>query len=230
MKRDIIVTDGKRCQNAGELIIGGVRLKTRPKHWDSNLNIDSLDLTDLHGCPKFIQGDFSCSFNSLESLEGGPENIDGSFSCGFNRLTSLKGGPTVVSDYYNCRNNYLTSLIGAPTHLYNGLGCEYNQIHSLEGCPKIIFDEANFLNNKLTNLHDIHKHISVCAKLDFSQNQIESHILGLIKIKNLENVTFSDFPKAKELTGIVNKHLKNRDIFAFQDELMAAGFEEYAQL
>jgi hypothetical protein len=88
-------------------------------------------------------------------------------------------------------------------------------------------------------LHNIHKHIKhINGTADFSINPIKSHVLGLLKIEGLKYIKFVTFGYTdKELDSvakIINKYLSgDRDAMAVmscQDELMDAGFEEYAQL
>ena len=82
-------------------------------------------------------------------------------------------------------------------------------------------------NNKLTNLKGIHKHLEYCkGVILFQQNPINSHILGLLKIKNLQGVVFTD----NSLTDIINKYLPEGNLLGCQQELIDAGFEDFAQL
>ncbi len=136
-----------------------------------------------------------------------PEHVNGSFFCSYNKLTSLKGGPSSVGGNFNCHGNKLTSLEGAPSSVGGNLSC---------------------FNNKLTSLHNIHKQIKhIGGFATFNDNPITSHVLGLLLIDGLQKV-FLDNMKVRV---IINKHLKgDRDIFACQEELIEAGYEEYAQL
>ncbi len=106
--------------------------------------------------------------------------------------------------------------------------CSFKGIESLEGAPSIVNGNVVCYENKLKSLHNIHKifkHISGSA--EFRHNPIKSHILGLIMIDGLKTVLLDSW----ELQSIINKHLSgNRDVFACQEELIEAGFEEFAQL
>jgi hypothetical protein len=66
-------------------------------------------------------------------------------------------------------------------------------------------------------------------------------VLGLLLIKNLSSVTFNQYKSGSELNkkldkvnDIINKYLPNTRgndaVFDCQEELIEAGFEEYAQL
>ena len=71
---------------------------------------------------------------------------------------------------------------------------------------------------------------------NFISNPIKSHVLGLLLIDGLEEVSFESFSIGADaakhkVAQIINKHLKNgRDVFACQEELIEAGLDEYAQL
>ena len=65
------------------------------------------------------------------------------------------------------------------------------------------------------------------GKADFEKNPITSCVLGLLLIDGLRGVWFDN----GKLEIIMNKHLAgDRDVFACQEELIEAGFDEYAQL
>ena len=164
---------------------------------------------DLGENPDQYNESLSCNRLSLTSLEGCPKKIMGDFSCFNNLLTSLKGGPEYVDDIFTC------------TH---------NMIETLEGCPSYLGNDAYFNNNKLTSLHNVHKHIKTFkgSLISFSHNPIKSHVLGLLLIDGLYGVILDNH----EVSEIIDKHLEPgmRDIFACQEELIEAGFEEYAQL
>jgi Leucine-rich repeat (LRR) protein len=191
-------------RKAGDVIIKGSRIGDFEK-WEDNLILENKQLTSLEGCSKEVTGDFSCCGNILTSLEYCPKIVDGDFTCSYNQLTSLKWSPEKIKMSFYAHDNQLTSL---------------------EGCPKEIGEELDCSNNQIKDLHDIHKHITKCAHLSLKGNQIESHVLGLLKIENLKFVSLDN----DELQDIINKYLPLGDIFECQEELMAAEFEEYAQL
>jgi Leucine-rich repeat (LRR) protein len=186
-----------------------------------------LRLTSLEGCPKNVTGSFDCQANQLTSLLGCPAKV-GSFSCYDNKLTSLEGGPVEIKDGgYSCSDNLLTSLLGCPTEIKGTFNCYNNKLSSLAGFPAKLDGRGNCYGNNLTSLQGIHKQLKEAKSLDFSANPIKSHVLGLLKIKGLETIELS----RKGVQDIINKHLAGeRDVMACQDELMDAGFEEYAKL
>lgn len=157
--------------------------------------------------PERGTGGFSCSSNRLTSLEGCPSSVGSSFTCSDNELTSLKGGPSSVGGSFSCSANYLTSL---------------------EGAPSSVGQYFYGRDNRLTSLHNIHKQIKhIGGGVNFEDNLIESHVLGLLLIDGLTICHLDN----KLVEDIINKHLKgDRDVFACQEELIEAGLEEFAQL
>jgi hypothetical protein len=181
--------------------------------------------------PDHVTDHFSCANNKLTSLEGAPSSVGGTFFCANNKLTSLEGAPSSVGGNFNCYNNKLTSLEGAPSSVGGNFNCYNNKLTSLEGAPSSVGGNFNCYNNNLTSLHNIHKQIKHIKHIGrwvaFEDNPIKSHVLGLLLIDGLYGVILDN----REVSDIINKHLKGeRDVFACQEELIEAGFEEFAQL
>ena len=132
----------------------------------------------------------------------------GVFDCSRCQLTSLVGAPPSISGGFYCDNNYLTSLVGAPASV-NSFSCSVNQ---------------------LTSLQDVHKHIKqVNGTFFVTTNPIKSHVLGLLLIKGLTAVYLDN----KKVQGILNKHLPSQGVSSVleaQEELIQAGFDDFAQL
>jgi hypothetical protein len=152
------------------------------------------------------EGTLDLHDQGLDSLQGSPITIiDGNFNVSANNLYSLKYGPESVYGEYDCGYNNLQSLEFGP-----------NNCHSLDAT-----------SNSITHLRDIHKIIEFCSSIYVKDNPITSHILGLVLIEALMFVTLSN-----DVVGhIVNHHLNtDRDIYLCQDNLIKAGFAEYAQL
>jgi hypothetical protein len=174
--------------------------------------------------------DFYFNGRYLTSLKGAPRIVHGSFFCRDNELTSLKGAPEVVNGNFHCHNNKLTSLEGAPQSVGGAFYCNNNRLTSLEGVPRHMSGQLSCYNNKLASLKGIHKLIEYIggAGADFRENPIKSHVLGVLRIKGLYGGVALD---NKDVSDILNKHLDgDRDIFACQEELIEAGFPEFAQL
>ena len=124
-----------------------------------------------------------------------------------------------------------------PEHQYKGqkivgfFDCGYcYKLTSLEGAPDSV--TGNFYCGsctKLTSLEGIGvKYLKqINGKIDLEDCPIKSHVLGLLKVKDLKEVKMDN----KEVEEILNKHLKSgRNINKCKSELKDAGLEEYAQL
>jgi hypothetical protein len=187
--------------------------------YDGTLSLRRHWINSLRGCPQEIDGDFDISENNLKSLEFGPKIVNGDYYCVVSKLVSLNGAPRKVKTF---------SAVG-------------NKLKTLDGIPKEIDGDCFLSNNKLTNLHNIHHLVeTINGKLELLGNPIESHVLGLLKIKKLKNVKFSLLNansttskrifRLVQLGKIINKYLPLGDIFACQEELIEAGLDEFAQL
>jgi hypothetical protein len=185
------------------------------------------NLTSLEGCPEKIKSKFSCSKNKLTSLKGGPKIVLDNYWCDYNELTSLAGCPKEVKSF-DCSVNKLTTLVGGPETVDGDFYCTNNQLETFDGFPKTISGKVFLAHNRFKNLHNIHKYLKSCMTLYLSDNTIESHVLGLLKIEKLKSVSIS--VENFRVQKIINKYLPLGDLFACQEELMAAGLEEYAQL
>jgi len=184
------------------------------------------NLTSLQGAPQSVGGNFGCSNNKLTSLQGAPQSIGGNFGCDNNNLTSLQGAPQSVGGYFDCSYNNLTSLQHAPQSVGGGFFCYNNNLTSLQHAPQSVGGDFNCYNNNLTSLHDIHKQIkSIKGKFVYDNDKIKSHILGLLLIKDLKKID-----GIKEVKDIINKHLVDKDIHLCQEDLIQAGFAEFARL
>ncbi len=201
----------------------------QPEHLDSHFSCSNNKLTSLEEAPSSVGGDFSCYKNKLTSLEdGAPSSVNGDFYCYNNTLTSLEGAPSSVGGDFFCSENNLTSLEGAPSSVGGSFYCSDNNLTSLEGAPSSVNGDFYCYNNTLTSLHHIHKQIKhIGGNANFENNQIVSHVLGLLLIDGLKEVYLDN----RKVQNIINKHLKgDRDVFACQDELIENGLDDYARL
>ncbi len=182
----------------------------------------------LEGAPSEVNGEFDCRYNNLTSLEGGPTIVKGHFNCSINKLTSLKGAPKEVGGYFHANDNNLTSLEGAPVVVGGYFSVSHNQLTSLEGAPTVVGGYFSMNDNKLTSLKDVHKHVKEVRSGSFfcEGNPLESHVLGLMKIKWLLMVWLDN----KEVMNILNSLLPGGTVLDAQSALLDAGLDEWAQL
>ena len=144
--------------------------------------------------------------DGLDSLEGCPQHITGNFDCGSNILEILVGGPTNVDGEYICNSCKLTDLIGCASHIGGIL---------------------NFCNNDITSLVGIHKIIKSCPDIRFYPSEIKEGGIGLLLIKNLNQITWESEP-----FYIIEKYLGSgtKGIMECSKELKAKGYADYAKL
>ena len=196
---------------------------------NDNFYYDDCNLTSLKDSPLKVNGSFHCSRNRLTSLEGAPQKVGDCFSCDENELTSLKGAPQEVGSSFSCRDNLLTSLESAPREVGGYFDCSENKLTSLESAPQKLNGDFYCDFNPIKSLKGIGKNYlkEINGLINLNDCPIESHMLGLLKVKGLINIKFNHNRKVEE---ILNKHLKSRDLLACQEELIENGLEQYAQL
>ena len=154
----------------------------------------------------------------------------------FKKLTHIPIQFGKVNGDFNCNNNELSSLKGAPQYIGGNFWFYKNQIKILSTETKIMYvgKEVDFEINPLTSLSGIHKIFKHVKKTMIIPSTIQSHILGLILIRDLVHVVN---PTSSALTSslkaaieIINKHLKtDRDPMLAQRDLMKAGLREFAR-
>ena len=109
--------------------------------------------------------------------------------------------------------------------------CYNNQLTSLEFCPKEVGGNFYCSSNKLTSLADIHKRLKKINGIFYANdNPIKSNVIGLMLVAGCKEVWLDN----KEVEEILNKHLKSPfghlRLLECQEDLLSAGFEEYAKL
>jgi hypothetical protein len=214
-----------------------------------NLSLDNRGLRSLIGCPLIVPGNFSCTHNALRTLEGAPQKVGGNFMCGKNELMTLKGAPDTVGGSFWCERNLLPTLEGGPRKVGGVYNCMHNELTSLLGCAETINGSLLAGSNKnlrslkggprfvkytvylqrtaLTSLENVHLHLpEVGLSFYIKEVPLQSHVLGLLKIKGLTHVDLDD----AKLQAILNKYLPEGDFLACALELAEAGYEEYARL
>ena len=130
--------------------------------------------------------------------------------------------------FLHAKNCGLSSFDGGPEKTYlAGMNVSNNWLSNFEGCPEHIDGDFILRFNYFKSLKNIHKHLKVVnGRIDLKNNQLLSDILGLLKIKRLQKVNLDN----KNIEDIINKYLPEGDILECQQELIDAGFEEYARL
>ena len=109
--------------------------------------------------------------------------------------------------------------------------CSFNQLTSLEFCPKEVGGDFYCFNNQLTSLADIHKRLKKMDGIFYAHdNPIKSNVIGLMLVVGCKEVQLDN----KEVQNIMNNHLPNTrghlGLLECQEDLLSAGFEEWAEL
>jgi hypothetical protein len=176
------------------------------------------------------------------------KEVDGDVLMVNNQLKNLKGGPTIIHGTYNASKNKLTTFEGSPTYVSKDFIVYGNRLTDFLGLHIEVGGDVDLSNNLFRSLKDIHKHILHTKTLSIEDNPIESHVLGIFKIKGLEALEFfpqndvnpkgitADYTETdNKVAKIVNDCFKahgatNVGLLECQEQLIDAGFHEYAQL
>jgi hypothetical protein len=160
----------------------------------------------------------------------GVVNVAGNVNLRNNKkLTKLPVKFGTVGGYFYCHDNAVSSLKGAPSSVGGSVDFWHNQLNSLKGAPSSIGGDLDFHENPLTSLEGVHKIIKrINGVLYLTGNHlIKSGGIGLLLIEGLKDID-ADQPAFK----IINKYLGQgkKGLLYCQDELIDAGYEEFAKL
>ena len=133
-------------------------------------------------------------------------------------------------DFY-CFTIKVTSLEFCPKEVGGYFYCSFNQLTSLEFCPKEVSGNFYCSGNQLTSLTDIHKLLKKMNGIFYAHdNPIKSNVIGLMLVAGCNEVLLDN----KEVENIMNKHFKSPfghlRLLECQEELLSAGFDEWAEL
>ncbi len=167
-----------------------------------------------------VTGNVNLSYAGLDDIPAQFKTVDRTFDVSYNRLTTLNKGPQEAVSYY-CNNNSLTTLEGFP-----------NKAKTLIAS-----------NNHITSLVGVEKILHECTSLHLSNNPIVEGGIGLIFIKNLNDIRCNEKFLAESTSGgivfnsikalsIIRKYLRQgKDgLLACANELEEAGLERFAIL
>ncbi len=206
-----------------------------------DLVVRDCELLNLRGCPEHITGIFNAEGNHLEDLEGAPKRVDSSAFFSENKLDTLEGVPEVGLGLF-FRDNWLTSLKGLKQKIFKG-----TSTISFSGNPLVDFDaeidHVHLLHLNYTHiqqLQDIHRKIKKAHTIRIDAKgsyQMQSHVLGLLKIEGLEKI-YAKAPGPRRANApwvdIINRHLPNAEgnaaLYKCHEELVEAGLEEFAKV
>jgi hypothetical protein len=179
------------------------------------LEVSGNQLTNLIGCPEYINGPLLADNNILQSLIGCPRNINSDFSVFGNiSLSTLEGGPSHVGGDFDVGNTAISNLVGTPSYIGGSL------------------DVTSCFN--LKSLKGIHQHIKkMYGRIYIGQTDIQSDILGIFMIAGCKGLSYtgSSVPLSK-VANIVNCHITRGRSGAISciQELISEGLSEYANM
>ena len=205
------------------VIKGGISVKPYGVPYSGDLDLKTIKdgklpfdySNDILNGDLEIDGDYK-----LTSLEGCPKIVNGIFWIESKKLKNLKSSPNEVNSFF-CEIPTLTSLEGAPLRVRIGNGDSSDGTVSLKVCEEL---------TSLTGIgRDYFQQIDKAIVLP---NTIKESMLGILKIKNLQEIrNFNLTGDLENSARIINKYLDSgRNINKCKSELIEAGLEEYAQL
>lgn len=165
------------------------------------------------------------------------QKVDGDFNCSNSFLTTLENCPTLVRGEFKASFNELTTLKFSPEHVGNNCSFENNpKLKSLEFAPMYVF--GNFFCNStgITSLHGISRQYlkEIHGTMFFYHCDIKNSILGLLLVKGLEGIKWDSVQSKSDrkfIQKLINHHLEGEcDVMECQEELIQAGYKEYAKL
>ncbi len=133
------------------------------------------------------------------------KRVGSNVDCASNNLTDLHWAPEIVGGYFNCTRNKLKTFEGISKHIKETIYCNGN--------PFISFK-------------NIHKMTS-CTEVMLPHTPVIGTLYWLL-VPNLAHIDVSSGNSS--VYNILNKHLKTKDILACQDDLISAGFPEWAKV
>lgn len=181
---------------------------------------------------------FDVSNSKLKSLEGCPKIVDGYFKAERTNITNLKGAPVTVNASFTCSNNsQLISLEGAPKYVGGNFSCDHTNIRNFRGVNMVVDGNFRCINTSIEEFNA--EYLSIKKKLYLTYHE-DIHLLGILKIKDLQNVTFialdSDTDTSydiehTELTEILHKYLHTgtRGMLSCAIEMIKAGYGSNAK-
>lgn len=239
--------EGKiRIENCEEML----SLKNFPTEITEGVTIDNCaKISDLRGAPKHVGDLILEKLDALESLKGlentrvdnifeiaycyyleslkyCPHNIGGlhTVRCGFTDLTGLPSNFNPKAEIAVIDSIKFKSLKGCPNEIGSLHLDDCKYIESFEGGPSIINGDVYISKCNIKSFDHLPKEIN--GTLNMSVNGAKD-ILKILNIKKLISVSLN---APLDVVKILNKHVKTRDMIECQEELIEAGFKEWARL
>jgi hypothetical protein len=180
------------------------------------------------------------SLTALTSIKGLPDNVETLRLEALPNIRSLEGCPSTLRTFSSQRCG-LTSLKGLPRTLAGSLYLSHNhELSDLTGMPSEVGYSISITGGATIDLTGIHKKLKSMGSGSkntsiFKCDSFKGGVLGLLMIEDLGKVDLGS-ANFEQLNAIINKHLhedakvSTDRMLTCQEELIDAGYDEYAKL
>lgn len=232
-KKDSI-TQAEADQAMTEDLITKTEIKQTIAHWDKKIKFAGALDGFVGGFGKYHIEDNEIVYGDIElKIRNAFLNAEGELILPFkycrelvisaSNLKSFKNFPkTVNSTDFSWA--ILSPLIGSSQY-----------IDKLDGFPSTIVGSVDIANDRYRHIsyHNVHKHIKSLQGIIQLHADYEGPVLGFLMVEKLKNVLWKTTSHLNNSvpTDILRSYLEgSRDIMDCQEELIQAGYKEFAKL
>ena len=176
----------------------------------------------MKGCPSILKDLWLIDTNITDFTDGPEEVTEHLEASNCRSLVSFKGAPKTVGSLTVEDCPELKSFEGFPEHVKNS--AYLKNCKNVKTTKGIKFIGKTLNVSDCTNLEKL-EDITHAEEIVMWSTQIKN-VLYVFNIKNLKKINSSSI----KVEQIVNNYLKSNDMLNCQDELIEAGFEEYAEV
>lgn len=239
--KDYTINDDGTIDVVGEINWGFKRWKKLPLKFrkvDGNFLIfNNHNLVSLEGCPTEVTGSFKFSAQEITSMKHVPEKVGKDFTVSSFKMKKFDYFPKEIGGELSIFNSRIETLDLLPKEVFGKVSITENMfLRSIKGIPSIVHGNVLINGSRVVqSFEGLPKVIEGKLSLHsfgYLSETPPKNILVVFKIKGLTQIEFTR-PMAgdyKKVSDIVNKHLKTGDMIECQEELIEAGFKEYARL
>ena len=177
-----------------------------------DLTINGLQITSLEGCPERLHGNFcSVSNENLESLVGGPKFVGGDYICSFCSLVTMKGCAEKIGGKLECEGNKLISLEGIPEgYSPKKIDCRWNTASISELLSGLYGDSV--IKPDRRQVRELYKSLEFCRRSAdrLGQDEILSGITEIIDDfksdhPDIDFDSYQGTAAAKTVSGLIDR-------------------------
>lgn len=118
-------------------------------------NLESNQINNLNGFPKYVGGSIILDNNNIISLEGFPNNCEHSISLNNNKINSFKGIPSNINGSLYIINNPISSFEFSPNRIAGTFHINSDLITTLQFFPRIFGNSLIQCDNLVNFQHNI---------------------------------------------------------------------------